>query len=140
MKILQIVGGKKTGKTTTMLDFLSVAKEEALTVSCLKHAHEAVMDTPGTDSYKFAAAGADEVVLTTPGGTLWHQKKSLELPELLSAVEENADLVLIEGFRAAESQPRLTMLDNFQASYNDEIFDFSTEEKRKEWFRGWLMN
>ncbi|MDR0200164.1 MAG: molybdopterin-guanine dinucleotide biosynthesis protein MobB [Streptococcaceae bacterium] len=102
MKILQIVGNKKVGKTTLMLEWIGLAKSEGLKVACLKRAHEAVMDTPETDSYRFAAAGADGVGLSTAGEFLWHEKRSVEVSEILEKyMAQEVDVLLIEGFRAS---------------------------------------
>lgn len=152
MKILQIVGTKKSGKTATMIDFITAAKEENLKVVCFKRAHEAVMDTPGTDSFRFAEAGADAVGLQTANEFLWHEKGSTDLSNLMeNVIKSDVDLVLIEGFRT-ENYPRLNLVkadeERLEADFYGTIYpenypdlmDLSTTEKRKDWFKKWLTN
>ncbi|MDR0297856.1 MAG: molybdopterin-guanine dinucleotide biosynthesis protein B [Streptococcaceae bacterium] len=153
MKILQIVGTKKSGKTTCVVDFITSAREIGLSVAAIKHSsHSVVMDTPETDSFKFAAAGAREVSLATADSFLYHKSAPVEIDEILSDfVSADTDLVLIEGFRSAEF-PRLQLLkigeikDQIGNGTFGSIFeigrgtDLTTTEKRKEWLKKWLEN
>ncbi|MCL2677161.1 MAG: molybdopterin-guanine dinucleotide biosynthesis protein B [Streptococcaceae bacterium] len=140
MKILQIVGNKKVGKTTTMVNFVEFAKSENLTVVCLKQAHEAQFDVEGTDTYKFAQAGADAVGLTVGNEMLWHEKTQTELSDLISKVSKDTDLLLLEGFRHVADYPRLTLIEKFKGEYNGIEYDLSDTMKRKDWLKQWLTN
>ena len=142
MKILQIIGGKKSGKTTTMVDFITEASRLGYKVTALKRAHEATFDSPNTDSYRFSNAGAAQVGLSTPAEFLWHEKGEISLADLLKRAA-GADVVFIEGFRVETGFPRLTMdLDAtiFPEKLTTDILDFTDSEKRKAWLRQWLMN
>ncbi len=100
MKVLQVIGNKNVGKTSVILDFISVAKKMNLKVICLKRSHSAVLDTPETDSFRFACAGADAVGLQTEGEFLWHEQNQESISDIIAKhAPSDTDLILIEGFR-----------------------------------------
>jgi molybdopterin-guanine dinucleotide biosynthesis protein B len=141
VRILQVIGGKKSGKTTTVRDFIRVASGLGLKVAAMKRAHEAVFDTPETDSYRFSEAGAVQVGLVVPGEFLWHEKREIGLAELVERTD--ADVLFVEGFRGETGYERLVMgVDAafYAENLTAELLDFTTQEKREEWIEKWLMN
>ena len=67
MKIYGVTGWKNTGKTTLMERLVAEITGRGLTVSTVKHAHHATeIDHPGRDSYRHRAAGARQVLLSSP--------------------------------------------------------------------------
>lgn len=162
MKILQIIGRKKSGKTTTTIDFIRAARELGLNVAAFKQTHHlsVTMDIPGTDSFRFAEAGAAQVGMQNAEGFFWHEtRKPLPLAEEIKAfVSKDTDLVLVEGFKTANFPALLLMRpDDEQTDFLEYSFDFAgtiysewiqesglidltTEEKRKDWLKTWLTN
>lgn len=110
MKVWGIVGWKNTGKTGLTERLVAEFCARGLAVSTIKHAHhDADMDQPGTDSYRHRAAGASEVVLSTPHrvAVLQELRGANEPPlaDLLGRLQP-VDLVLIEGYKR-EDHPKI---------------------------------
>jgi molybdopterin-guanine dinucleotide biosynthesis protein MobB len=110
MRVYGIVGRKNTGKTHLVTRLVRAAAQRGLKVSTVKHAHHAFdVDQPGKDSYLHREAGASEVLVSS--ATRWallHEHRGAPepgLPELLARLSP-CDLVLIEGFKAAD-HPKL---------------------------------
>jgi molybdopterin-guanine dinucleotide biosynthesis protein B len=102
MRALGIVGWSGAGKTTLITAILPLLTARGLRVATVKHTHHAFdLDRPGKDSHRHRAAGAAEVLLV--GGERWallHEGAPPPLDRLLARLQP-ADLVLVEGFRAA---------------------------------------
>jgi molybdopterin-guanine dinucleotide biosynthesis protein B len=112
LPVFGFVGWSGSGKTTLLKELIGLFRASGKKVAVLKHAHHSFdLDQPGKDSYELRKAGATQVlvasslrralILETPQGG----EPSLEaLLELL--VPQEADLVLVEGFKRA-SYPKL---------------------------------
>jgi len=105
MKLFGIAGWSGSGKTTLLAGLVPALIAHGLTVSTVKHAgHGFDLDQPGKDSHRHRAAGATEVLITSPERwALVHEvRNAIEppLPELLARMTP-VDLVLIEGFKGA---------------------------------------
>ncbi len=126
MIVWGVVGWKNSGKTGLVERLVAAFVARGVTVSTIKHAHHSAdLDRPGTDSDRHRAAGASEVVLSSPArvAVLQELRGAPEpaLPELLARLNA-VDLVLVEGFktaghpkieahRAATGQPLYAMQD-----------------------------
>ncbi|MHC5252044.1 molybdopterin-guanine dinucleotide biosynthesis protein B [Listeria kieliensis] len=111
--ILQIVGYKKSGKTTFMNQLIQQAKRKGFTVAALKHdAHDFEMDHAGTDSFSFRESGADHVALTSNRKFALLSNVSLSLKAALEHLPQT-DLVLIEGFKDAPF-PKIVFVKNLE--------------------------
>ena len=101
-KVISIVSTQSgIGKTTLIEKLVSIFKEKGLKVGVLKHdAHKFEMDKKGKDSYRFAQAGADSVVVASQAKLALIQKLEEEktIEEILPLFE-GIDLVIIEGFK-----------------------------------------
>lgn len=160
---LQIIGNKKSGKTTTMISFIEEATLLNKKVAVFKHTHHSVsMDVEKTDTYRFSKAGASQVGMQQQGGFYWHEQRPMdqEVPlkeEIEDFVRLDTDIILIEGFKN-ENYPKLLLLrpqdtvgafqDYSKIQFIATIFkekigepgvlDFTTEEKRKAWFKNYF--
>lgn len=96
------IGPSGAGKSTVIARALPILRAEGLRVAVLKHSHHA-LERPGSDSARFTAAGADGVAVVGADG-VWLPGAPPEAdPRGLAARWfGSADLVLVEGFRAAE--------------------------------------
>ena len=157
---LQIIGKKKSGKTTTMLNFIEQAANMGLEVAAFKHTHNSVsMDVEGTDTYRFSQAGANQVGMQNQRGFFWHEQRPMDqVVELEQEIEDfvgpSTDLILIEGFKSA-SFPKLLLLRPedqrgdfvldrleyvgtlYQEKIHEGYLNFSTKEKAQQWFENW---
>lgn len=108
MPVISLVGYSNSGKTTVMESLIRILKRKGYKVAAVKHAaHGYTMDPPGTDSWHYAEAGADKVVIVGPGSYTmheFHQEKKL-LQDILDRIKD-VDIVLIEGFKG-EPGPKI---------------------------------
>ncbi|MFD1485859.1 molybdopterin-guanine dinucleotide biosynthesis protein B [Lacticaseibacillus baoqingensis] len=104
---LQVIGHKKSGKTTVVNDLIQAANALALSVSTLKHTHEPI--SAATDSGRFAAQVP--TWLLTPTQTLAYSHATTSLAERVKAIVNTCatDLLLIEGAKAL-AYPKLVLL------------------------------
>ncbi|MDD3365375.1 MAG: molybdopterin-guanine dinucleotide biosynthesis protein B [Syntrophomonas sp.] len=106
--VISLVGYSNSGKTTVMESLIRILKRKEYKVAAVKHAaHGYTMDPPGTDSWHYAEAGADKVVIVGPGSYTMHEfhqdKKSLQ--DILERIKD-VDIVLVEGFKG-EPGPKI---------------------------------
>jgi len=98
MKIISVVGYKKTGKTTLVEELVRALKKKG-SVGTIKHLQEHTINTPDTDTWKHAKAGADVVV----GITAHELVKFTHDNDLLHGLDELADagmdFAIVEGFK-----------------------------------------
>lgn len=106
----QIIGHKKSGKTLITEALTKKLVESGYDVCVFKHAHEAQMDVPGTDSARFSQAGARQVILTTPNGFFYHVKRTEPtLTELISFLPTEPDFILAEGYKDQDYEKLLLL-------------------------------
>jgi len=86
-----------TGKTTLLEKVIAELTERGYRVVTLKNIHQAHLDLPGKDSWRYRQAGALAVGLVTPEGYLIIGGSGIDPKEALSFLPP-ADLVLMEGF------------------------------------------
>lgn len=101
--VLAISGVKNSGKTTLITKLLPELKKRGLRVAVIKHdGHDFEPDVPGTDSWKYAQAGADGTCVFSAGKYMvikYAPAPSVE--ELVGAFPE-VDVILLEGFKYSE--------------------------------------
>lgn len=104
MKIFGLTGWSGSGKTALMVRLIPALTARGLRVSTVKHAHKGFdIDHPGKDSHNHRAAGATEVLVSSPRRwALMHELRDdepeLTLSELVAKLSP-VDLLLIEGFK-----------------------------------------
>ena len=109
MKVVSVVGKKKSGKTTLVEELIPLLKAKG-TVGTIKNLPPvAYVDKEGTDTWRHRESGADVVVGITPKCSY----RVLNSPQGLDqALEEmrisGVDYVLVEGFRRS-SLPKISL-------------------------------
>ena len=100
--ILGLAGWSGSGKTTLIKNLLPELKNNNISVSTIKHAHEGFdIDKPGKDSFIHREAGAQEVLISSSKRFALmanHINKESSLTELISKLTP-VDLVLVEGWK-----------------------------------------
>lgn len=103
--VVSVIGRKSAGKTTVIERLIAALKSRGYRIATVKHHihYGFTMDSPGKDTWRHAAAGADTVAiaspdrvvitLTTPG--------EMMLAEIVRRYLEDADIVLTEGYARA---------------------------------------
>ena len=108
MRIITVKGFSKTGKTTTVVSLVSELRRRGYTVGTVKDIHfkEFEADTPGTDTYKHASAGARRVTARGPKNTGIIIDERMTMDAILKYYKE--DFVIIEGDCGIESPTIIT--------------------------------
>ena len=100
--ILGLAGWSGSWKTTLIKNLLPELKNNNISVSTLKHAHEGFdIDKPGKDSFIHREAGAQEVLISSSKRFALmanYINKESSLTELISKLTP-VDLVLVEGWK-----------------------------------------
>ena len=104
--ILSIVGHSGSGKTTLLEKLIRELKRRGYRLAVVKHHHHAglTFDKPGKDTYRFAQAGADHVVLAGPDQVA-HVRRFQREPTLAQVVAPigDVDLIITEGYKHAHA-------------------------------------
>lgn len=104
--VISIVGQSGSGKTTLLERLLREMKQRGYRLAVIKHhRHRSLhFDTPGKDSYRFARAGIDHVVLAGPDRAV-HIRSFDEEPPLKAHLSliDGVDLIFTEGYKHADT-------------------------------------
>ncbi len=99
--VLSIVGKSESGKTTLIEKLIPALKRRGYRVGIVKHAHHGfTMDRKGKDSYRHRQAGADSVMIASPGQIAMIKTVSGECLDDLVAYFADVDLLITEGFKS----------------------------------------
>jgi molybdopterin-guanine dinucleotide biosynthesis protein B len=100
MKVIHIIGRKKNGKTSLVVELLEGFRRRGHVVGSIKHCgHNHELDTPDTDSYKHRQAGAATVAAITPTLTALFMTGDAKPNgyDALRSTFRHCELVIIEG-------------------------------------------
>ncbi len=107
--VVFIVGKSGAGKTALVEKLIGEFKKRGYRVATVKHSPGGIeIDTPGKDSWKFARAGSDAVVISSPDRLVLIKgvEHDPNIAEILRVVGGEFDLVLVEGFKKGKA-PRI---------------------------------
>lgn len=98
MKIISVVGYKKTGKTALVERLVKALKEKG-SVGTVKHLHDHSLHTPDTDTWKHASAGADMVIGVTPHELVKFSRENSLDRALSELADEGMEFAVVEGWK-----------------------------------------
>lgn len=102
-KVFGLAGRSGSGKTTLLEALLPIFIAKGLRVNVIKHSHHDItLEPPGKDSARFRAAGAQEVMVSSPYRfAIVHELREQPQPGLAEQLSRlaPADLTLVEGFK-----------------------------------------
>ncbi len=106
------IGPHKVGKTTVLCGVLQELSRRGLRVGVIKSSKEAsVSEKPGSDTVRFAEAGAKEVIFWGQTKTAIFKeslpKEDLSFWTLVSRHFSGVDLILVEGLKKLVSIPKI---------------------------------
>jgi len=104
--VVSIVGKSGVGKTALVEKLIVEFKKRGYRVATVKHSPGGIdIDKPGKDSWKFAEAGSDAVVVSSPDKLVLVKKVEHDsnIEEILRVVGADYDLALIEGFKKGKA-------------------------------------
>jgi molybdopterin-guanine dinucleotide biosynthesis protein B len=101
---LTIISKSGSGKTTLIEKLIAELKRRSYKLATVKHHSHAGfdIDKPGKDSWRFAQAGSDQVIIAAPDKIAGYRllERELTLDEILETISE-VDLILVEGYKRA---------------------------------------
>ncbi|MDP3106127.1 MAG: molybdopterin synthase [Candidatus Methanoperedens sp.] len=109
MKIISVVGYKKTGKTALVERLVKALKEHG-SVGTAKHLHDHSLQTPNTDTWKHARAGADVVIGVTPHELVKFSNENSLTRALSELADEGMDFAVVEGWKES-TLPKIALGD-----------------------------
>jgi molybdopterin molybdotransferase len=106
LPIVAIVGKSQSGKTVLMEQLIAEFKRRGYKIAALKHSRGGMeIDHPGKDSWRYAQAGSDAVLISSPDKLAFIKSldHDLDIGEILPIVGSEFDLVLVEGFKKSKT-------------------------------------
>jgi len=125
--VLTVIGKSKSGKTTLMVKLIREMSERGYHLATIKHhSHSGFdIDIPGKDSWQFAQAGSQQVVIAAPDKFATYRKLDHELSlDEIAAEIRDVDLILVEGYKRA-NKPSIEVL---RSANSEELI--ASEEQR----------
>jgi molybdopterin-guanine dinucleotide biosynthesis protein B len=104
--VIAAVGRSGSGKTVTLEYLIGKLSSEGYQIGSIKHVHHKgfTMDKEGTNTWRYAKAGAKVIVAISPEEVAIIKKIEMALEELDQMTEllkdEKLDIVFVEGFHS----------------------------------------
>jgi len=117
MRVIGIIGYKKSGKTTLTLKLSDELTKRGYKIAVVKHINED-LDLANSDTSKYKE-GLTQVAAITPKESVIFLKNKKNLEEIIKYLE--ADIILIEGFKKEKTFPKIVCLR--EESEKKELFD-----------------
>ena len=101
-QIICIVGRSQSGKTTLIEKLIPVLKNKGYRIGTIKHSHHIFdFDKSGKDSWRHKDAGADAVIIASPGKIAMVKNDRQGTLDSLLDYFSDLDLVITEGYKGA---------------------------------------
>lgn len=108
--IIAVSGVKNSGKTTFLERLIPLLRKRGYRVAVIKHdGHDFVPDVPETDSFRFAAAGAEGVAIFSDRRFMAICRTGAASVETLAPLFGDVDLILVEGLKDS-AYPKLEII------------------------------
>jgi molybdopterin-guanine dinucleotide biosynthesis protein MobB len=108
--IVSIVGQSESGKTTLIEKLIPLLAQRGYRIGTIKHTHHAVdIDRTGKDSARHRTAGAETVMLASPGRIALFKATASESLDGLIRYFDDVDLLITEGYKR-ENKPKIEVL------------------------------
>jgi molybdopterin-guanine dinucleotide biosynthesis adapter protein len=107
VKIVAVVGAKHTGKTTVIENLTAELKRRGFRVGAVKEmVRIPTLDTPQTETDRYAKAGAEVIVAVPREETVVFVKKKLDMQQILRFCS-GLDFAVLEGFETEKAFPKI---------------------------------
>jgi len=108
--VIAVVGGKNSGKTTTIEALTKELTKKGYKIAVVKHISEPnfTIDTVGKDTWRFAQSGAETIISVASNEIATIEKvkaKDFSLEEILKKCKGH-DIVFLEGFKKFVSRKK----------------------------------
>jgi molybdopterin-guanine dinucleotide biosynthesis protein MobB len=106
-KLIAVIGGKHSGKTTVIEHLISELKKRGNHVGAIKEmVRIPTLDTPATETDRYTSAGAEIIVAVPRDETVVFFKKRLGVNEILRYLG-GMDYAVLEGFERERAIPKV---------------------------------
>jgi molybdopterin-guanine dinucleotide biosynthesis adapter protein len=113
VKLVAVVGGKHSGKTTVIQHLIAELKRRGYRVGAVKEmVRIPTLDTPQTETDRYTDAGAEVIVAVPRDETVVFIKKRLDIQEILPYLK-GLDFAVLEGFESSVKVPRIIAAKTF---------------------------
>jgi molybdopterin-guanine dinucleotide biosynthesis protein B len=121
-----VIGGKKSGKTTTIEALTAKLTERGYGVAAVKHISEKnfTIDTEEKDTWRFAQAGAKTIVAVSSNEVAVIRRRNADSFSLRQVLKEcrGNDFILLEGFRDSVARnkriPKIVTVKSAEQAYD----------------------
>jgi molybdopterin-guanine dinucleotide biosynthesis protein B len=111
-KLVAVVGGKHSGKTTVIENLIAELKHRRYHVGAVKEmVRIPTLDRPATETDRYSNAGAEIIVAVPRDETVVFIKKRLNVEEVLPYLK-GLDYVILEGFEQERTLPKIITAKN----------------------------
>lgn len=109
-QIICVVGRSKSGKTTLIEKLIPALIRKGYRVGTIKHSHHIFdFDKSGKDSWRHKDAGAETVIIASPGKIAMVKNDHQGTLESLQKYFDDLDLIITEGYKQAR-QPKFEVV------------------------------
>ncbi|UCD79092.1 MAG: molybdopterin-guanine dinucleotide biosynthesis protein B [Desulfobacterales bacterium] len=109
-QIICIVGRSQSGKTTLIEKLIPVLISKGYRIGTIKHSHHIFdFDKTGKDSWRHKDAGAETVIIASPGKIAMVKNDHQGTLESLQDYFDDLDLVITEGYKKAR-KPKIEVV------------------------------
>ncbi len=109
-QIICIVGRSQSGKTTLIEKLIPVLKNKGYRIGTIKHSHHIFdFDKSGKDSWRHKDAGAETVIIASPGKIAMVKNDHAGTLESLQHYFDDLDLLITEGYKGAD-KPKIEVV------------------------------
>lgn len=106
-KLVAVVGGKHSGKTTVIEHLIAEFKSRGYRVGAIKEmVRISTLDTPLKETDRYSKAGAETIIAVPREETVIFIKRRLDIDKLLPYLSD-LDYVVLEGFESQSSVPKI---------------------------------
>lgn len=109
-QIICIVGRSQSGKTTLIEKLIPELKSRGYRIGTIKHSHHVFdFDKSGKDSWRHKDAGAETVIIASPGKIAMIKNDHQGTLDSLQDYFNDLDLVITEGYKGAR-KPKIEVV------------------------------
>ena len=109
-QIICIVGRSQSGKTTLIEKLIPELKQRGYHIGTIKHSHHIFdFDKSGKDSWRHKDAGADTVIIASPGKIAMVKNDHQGTLDNLKHYFDDLDLLITEGYKK-ENKPKIEVV------------------------------
>ena len=109
-QMISIVGRSQSGKTTLIEKLIPALKRRGYKIGTIKHSHHIFdFDKTGKDSWRHKDAGAETVIIASPGKIAMVKNDYLGSLDGLQRFFEDLDLIITEGYKK-EDKPKIEVV------------------------------